>query len=63
MLGIQILGTLACVGFVAVTMWIVFKLIALTVGIRVSRDAEFRGLDVREHGMESYGGFQIFATR
>ena len=62
MLWVQILGTIACVGFVAVTMWIVFKLIALTVGIRVSRDAEFRGLDVREHGMESYSGFQIFIT-
>jgi Amt family ammonium transporter len=62
MLLVQFLGTFACLSFVAVTMWIVFKLIAVTIGLRVSRDAEFRGLDVREHGMESYAGFQIFIT-
>jgi Amt family ammonium transporter len=51
-----------CLGFVALTMWVAFKLIDLTSGLRVSRDAEFRGLDVCEHGMESYAGFQIFVT-
>ncbi len=61
-LGIQALGTIACLGFVAVTMWVTFKVIDVTLGLRVSRDAELRGLDVREHGMESYAGFQIFVT-
>jgi Amt family ammonium transporter len=61
-LWIQIVGTFACLAFTAVTMWIVFKLIAVTVGLRVSREAELRGLDVREHAMESYAGFQIFVT-
>jgi len=61
-LGVQALGTVVCLGFVALTMWVAFKLIDLTSGLRVSRDAEFRGLDVCEHGMESYAGFQIFVT-
>ncbi len=62
MLWIQFVGVLACLGFVAVTMWMVFKMIAMTIGLRVARDAELRGLDVHEHGMESYAGFQIFIT-
>ncbi len=43
-------------------MWGVFKLIDMTVGLRVSREEELRGLDIGEHGMEAYGGFQIFST-
>ena len=39
-----------------------FKLIDLTVGLRISREEELRGLDIGEHGMEAYGGFQIFNT-
>lgn len=61
-LGIQALGTVVCLGFVALTMWVAFKLIDLTSGLRVSKEAELRGLDVHEHGMESYAGFQIFVT-
>ena len=61
-LGIQIVGSVSTVVFVVVTMGIVFKLIDLTVGLRVSREEELRGLDIGEHGMEAYGGFQIFST-
>lgn len=32
-------------------------------GIRVSREEELRGLDIGEHGMEAYPGFQIFTTQ
>jgi len=38
----------------------VFWLLKKTVGVRVSEEEELRGLDIEEHGMESYGGFQIF---
>ncbi len=31
-------------------------------GIRVSREEEMRGLDIGEHGMEAYAGFQIFTN-
>lgn len=61
-LGIQIVGSVSAVVFVIVVMGIVFKLIDLTVGLRVSREEELRGLDIGEHGMEAYGGFQIFNT-
>ena len=61
-LGIQALGLTACLTFTAVSMWIVFKGIQATVGLRVSRETELRGLDLDEHGLESYSGFQIFTT-
>ncbi|MDP8264482.1 MAG: ammonium transporter [Candidatus Aceula lacicola] len=62
-LGIQALGVLAVVGFVGVTMGIIFKLIDATIGLRVSEEEELKGLDIGEHGMESYTGFQIFTTQ
>lgn len=31
--------------------------------LRVSQDEELRGLDLGEHGMEAYGGFQIFTNQ
>ena len=61
-LGIQALGVVACLGFIAVAMGIVFKLIDATIGLRVSEETELRGLDGDEHGLESYSGFQIFTT-
>ncbi len=61
-LGIQMLGLVASLGFIAVTMFIVFKAIDAVMGLRVPRETELRGLDLDEHGMESYAGFQIFTT-
>jgi len=61
-LGIQALGVITVALFIMATMGIVFKLIDLSIGLRVEREEELRGLDIGEHGMESYSGFQIFAT-
>ncbi len=61
-LGIQSLGIMACLGFTAIAMWVVFRAIDAVIGLRVSREDELRGLDIAEHGMESYSGFQIFTT-
>jgi Amt family ammonium transporter len=61
-LGIQMVGSVSTVVFVVISMGIVFKLIDITVGLRVNRDEELRGLDIGEHGMEAYSGFQIFTT-
>ncbi len=61
-LGIQALGLVACLGFTAIAMWLVFRVIQAVIGLRVSEDTELRGLDIVEHGMESYSGFQIFIT-
>ncbi|MBN2120192.1 MAG: ammonium transporter [Candidatus Omnitrophica bacterium] len=62
-LGIQVVGVASVVFFVLIAMGTVFKLIHVTVGLRVSRDEELKGLDIGEHGMESYAGFQVFATQ
>ncbi|MFW6163142.1 MAG: ammonium transporter, partial [Planctomycetota bacterium] len=61
-LGVQALGTLSVSLFAMASMGIVFFLIKRTVGLRVSRAEELRGLDIGEHAMESYAGFQIFTT-
>ncbi len=62
-LGIQALGSLSTVVFVLITMGILFKLIDLTIGLRVKPEEELRGLDIGEHGMESYAGFQMQLER
>ena len=61
-LGWQLVGSISTVVFVLVTMGLIFWLISRTIGLRVKRDEELRGLDIGEHGMEAYGGFQIFTT-
>ena len=62
LLGVQALGTFSATGFVIVVMGAVFLAIKHTVGLRVGRAEELRGLDIGEHGMEAYAGFQIFVT-
>lgn len=61
-LGIQFLGVISVIAFVVFWMLITFKLIDKTLGLRVSAKDELQGLDLAEHGMESYSGFQIFIT-
>lgn len=61
-LGIQLVGSVSAIIFVLVTMGLLFKLIDMVIGLRVHREEELRGLDIGEHGMEAYGGFQIFST-
>ena len=38
-------------------------IIKKTLGLRTSREEEMRGLDIGEHGMEAYSGFQIFTNQ
>ncbi|MDD5504667.1 MAG: ammonium transporter [Candidatus Omnitrophica bacterium] len=61
-LGIQAMGACCVAVFILVVMGIIFKLIDMNIGLRVSRDEELKGLDISEHGMESYAGFQVFTT-
>ena len=58
-LGVQALGVVSVALFVFVSMGIIFTLIKKTIGLRVSEDEEHRGLDIGEHGIQSYSGFQI----
>lgn len=51
------------VGAVAFTAALgIFAAIKYTVGLRVSSDEELKGLDLGEHGMEAYAGFQFFSN-
>lgn len=60
LLGTQVLGILAVVAWVGITMTIIFTLIKKTVGLRVEAEVEIDGLDVHEHGLASaYSGFNI----
>lgn len=59
-LGIQLLGVITVLAWTAVTMIIVFKLIDMTIGLRVTEEEEIEGLDAKEHGLASaYAGFSI----
>ena len=53
----------AVFGWVVVTAFVMFMVIKHTVGLRVKREEEIRGLDIGEHGMEGYSGFQVFTTQ
>ena len=41
---------------------LIFLGIKYTVGLRVTPEEEIKGLDLGEHGMEAYSGFQIFSS-
>lgn len=61
-LGVQALGVAAA--FLAFPCaLVIFYAIKKTLGLRVSEDAELRGLDLSEHGSDSYSGFQIFSNQ
>lgn len=62
LLGVQAFGMVAIIFFVVSSMWLVFKAIDSLIGLRVDKKYEIQGLDINEHGMESYSGFQIFLT-
>ena len=58
----QIIGVLAYGSASASLAFLFFYFIKLGFGIRVERDEEIKGLDISEHEMESYSGFQIFTV-
>ncbi len=62
LLGAQFAGVLAIFIWSMATGLVLFSLIKKFMGLRVSRDEELKGLDIGEHGMESYSGFQIFTN-
>ena len=57
-LGIQLLGMFSTALWTAVTITLAFFVIKKIFGLRVSREEEIEGLDVKEHGLQSaYAGF------
>ena len=61
--GVQALGVVTAFAWAFGLGMILFKTIKHTIGLRVSEEEELRGLDIGEHGMEAYSGFQIFITQ
>ena len=55
----QLIGVLAYGVFCFLAAFVIFFALKAAVGLRVDPEEERMGLDVGEHGMEAYGGFQI----
>ncbi len=55
---IQLLGIVAYGVFTVICAFVLFVLIKVTMGIRVDGEEEMKGLDITEHGLESYADFQ-----
>ena len=60
--GVQLIGVLAYGLFCLITSLGLFLAIKSLMGLRVSEEEEIIGLDIGEHDMESYAGFQIFTV-
>lgn len=62
-LGVQLLGVLGTFAWTTAAGFLMFWFLKKTVGLRVEKEAELKGLDIDEHGMEGYADFEIFTTR
>jgi Amt family ammonium transporter len=58
-IGVQLLGIVTCFLWVFPTTFILFKLIAKTIGLRVSPEEELEGLDLAEHAGNAYPDFEV----
>jgi len=54
--GIQIVSILAVAAFAFAATWILGKILAVTIGLRVGATEETVGLDLSQHGERAYGG-------
>jgi len=62
LLGAQLAAVVSVAGFVFLVAIAAWAILRATMGIRVPREEELRGLDIGEHGNEAYAGFQVFTT-
>lgn len=61
--GLQILGVVVVIAWVAVTMTIIFNVLKHTIGLRTSAVEEIEGLDIHEHGLASaYADFALTSS-
>ena len=61
-LSVQALGVVAYGLFCLIGSALIFTVLKYSIGLRVSENEEIIGLDIGEHDMESYAGFQIFTV-
>jgi len=59
---VQLTGILAYGAVCFPAALLIFLALKKTVGIRVSKEEELKGLDLGEHGQEAYHGFQFFTN-
>ncbi len=59
---VQFVGVIAVFAWTMVTALVLFGILKAAKMLRVTESEELQGLDISEHGMESYGGFQIFSN-
>ncbi len=58
--GIQLLGVVSVIAYVAMVITLVFTILKHTIGLRVDAEDEIAGLDVSEHGLlTAYAGFAM----
>jgi Amt family ammonium transporter len=57
LLGVELLGILAVGAFSFAASFLTWKVLQMTVGIRVTREEELQGLDIGEHGNIAYPDF------
>ena len=60
-IGVQLLGIAACFVWTFTAAYILFKIIDMTIGLRVSAEEEAKGLDLTEHGGNAYPDFEVSA--
>jgi Amt family ammonium transporter len=53
----QVIGVITAFVWTFVTAFILFKVIAMTIGLRISAEEELEGLDITEHGAFAYPDF------
>jgi len=59
---VQLYGVLAIGATSFILALLIFYILKISIGIRVSEEEELIGLDIGEHGMEAYSGFQFWTT-
>jgi Amt family ammonium transporter len=61
-IGIQALGIISVFAWVVAGSLVIFGILKAVRSLRVTDTEELMGLDITEHGSESYSGFQIFSN-
>jgi len=60
-IGVQLLGIAACFVWTFTAAYVLFKMIDMTMGLRVSAEEEAKGLDLAEHAGNAYPDFEVSA--
>jgi Amt family ammonium transporter len=61
-LGVQLLGVGVFFVWAFGAGYILMSVVKAMFGLRVTKEEELKGLDIAEHGSESYNGFQLFSN-